>query len=406
MTIKGTSGDDIIHGTPNSEAIYGFGGNDTIYGGDGYDTIYGGAGNDWIEGGINTDTIFGGSGDDTIVDTKGHDQLDGGSGIDTLEINLTGESGAFHFKFDPAAGPVHTPLGSTAVHFEQVSIIGGVEADVFTGGPGNDFLSGWDGNDTLNGGAGNDTLLGGNGDDILRGNAGNDMLYGNGGSDMLYGGAGDDTLVGGAIFDVYDGHDVMEGGPGADHFVSGPGATDITYAHSRAGVYVDLVHNLGYGGDAQGDTFDSANFGLRGDLIGSDFNDTIVGGQFQIGGAGDDILIASQQTNTMTGGTGADHFTFQTGLGDYGAPITITDFNQSEHDIINLYGIDASPAPGQQQFHFIGTDAFSGAVGELRYEINDDGNTVIQMQTNKDPGVDMTIILHGAYTLTASDFLL
>ncbi|HSZ75456.1 MAG TPA: calcium-binding protein [Rhizomicrobium sp.] len=406
MTIRGTSGDDTIHGTPNSEAIYGLGGNDTITGGDGYDDLYGGAGNDWIEGGINTDTIFGGWGDDTIVDSKGHDQLDGGAGIDTLEINLIGSGSAVHFKFNPGAGPVHTPFGSTAVHFEQVSITGSNGDDIFTGGSGNDFLSGWDGNDTLRGDAGDDTLVGGNGDDILRGGAGNDTLYGNGGSDMLYGGAGNDTLVGGASFDVFDGHDVMEGGPGADHFVSGPGATDIAYAHSRAGVYVDLVHNVGYGGDAQGDTFDSANFGLRGQVIGSDFNDTIVGGQFQVGGAGDDTLIASQQTNGMTGGTGADRFTFQDSLGDYTSPIAITDFNQSEHDVIDVHGIDARLAPGHQQFNFIGTAAFRGTPGELRYEVNDDGHTVVQMQIYGDASPEVTIILDGAYTLTASDFVL
>ena len=60
---------------------------------------------------------------------------------------------------------------------------------------------------------------------------------------------------------------------------------------------------------------------------------------------------------------------------------------------------------GHQSFTFIGTAEFSGAAGELRYEIVN-GNTLLQMQTNQGPDPDIALTMIGVYTLTAADFLL
>jgi len=90
----GTTGADVIKGSPYFDRIDGLGGNDTIYGGPGSDaisgnggndTIYGGPGNDFIFGGPGNDHIFGGAGNDTIIGGNGVDRIDCGPGIDRVE---------------------------------------------------------------------------------------------------------------------------------------------------------------------------------------------------------------------------------------------------------------------------------------------------------------------------------
>jgi Ca2+-binding RTX toxin-like protein len=71
----GTSGGNVIYGSPEADVIYGGGGNDYIQGG---------AGNDWIDGGLGNDVIYGGDGDDVIYGGSGNDQLYGGAGNDIL----------------------------------------------------------------------------------------------------------------------------------------------------------------------------------------------------------------------------------------------------------------------------------------------------------------------------------
>jgi hypothetical protein len=81
---RGTTGPDVIVGTPTADTIYGRGGDDLICGGEGSDLIYGGPGSDTIFGGGGDDVIRGGSGNDTILGGPGNDVLYGGPGIDTL----------------------------------------------------------------------------------------------------------------------------------------------------------------------------------------------------------------------------------------------------------------------------------------------------------------------------------
>jgi len=104
-TLIGTSGPDVLNGTPGNDVIMGFGGADTINGlggndlicaGDGADDVHGNGGKDRIEGGTGDDTIygdakrdrlFGGDGDDTIYGDAGNDRIFGGTGDDTLRGN-------------------------------------------------------------------------------------------------------------------------------------------------------------------------------------------------------------------------------------------------------------------------------------------------------------------------------
>lgn len=122
VSAKGTSGDDLIHGTGDGDLIRGLAGNDTIHGMGGADVIRGGAGNDKLYGADGDDEMFGGA---------GNDSLHGGRGDDILK-----------------------------------------------GGAGDDWVKGYDGDDVVRGGAGNDTLIGGAGNDEMHGGSGSDTaLY-------------------------------------------------------------------------------------------------------------------------------------------------------------------------------------------------------------------------------------
>ena len=96
----------------------------------------------------------------------------------------------------------------------------------------------------------------------------------------------------------------------------------------------------------------------------------------------------------MTGGAGADRFVF-----------IVRDFGNG-NDRIVLAEIDANTTNGGDQgFAFVGTAAFSGTAGELRFGFAG-GNTVIEADVNGDGSADMTIRLIGQIDLTASDFVL
>ncbi|MCI0400627.1 MAG: thrombospondin type 3 repeat-containing protein [Gammaproteobacteria bacterium] len=114
VTIRGTSGSDIITGTAGVDVILGLDNNDTI---DGL------GGNDRICGGNGRDTLNGGDGNDRLLGEGGNDELNGGAGRDTL----TGGSGN----------------------------------DIHKGEAGNDTLNGQGGADTMDGGADTDTCSGG-----------------------------------------------------------------------------------------------------------------------------------------------------------------------------------------------------------------------------------------------------
>jgi len=80
----GTSSDDTLNGTDQSEIFLGFGGNDTIFARGGNDLAFGGRGNDLMFGGNGNDHLFGGRGNDALVGEGGKDHLFGGSGRDLL----------------------------------------------------------------------------------------------------------------------------------------------------------------------------------------------------------------------------------------------------------------------------------------------------------------------------------
>ncbi|HEY5723550.1 MAG TPA: cadherin domain-containing protein [Allosphingosinicella sp.] len=149
---------------------------------------------------------------------------------------------------------------------------------------------------------------------------------------------------------------------------------------------------------------------LEDTISGMGGNDTILGaGGDDIidGGTGSDVITGGLGADLLTGGAAADRFTYNSvNESSVAAPDTITDFSRGEGDKISLSAIDAnSIAANNQAFTFIGTNAFSGVAGQLRYEIVG-GETRVSGDVNGDGVADFLIQLSDPVTLISSDFIL
>ncbi|WP_165937517.1 CAP domain-containing protein [Antarcticimicrobium sediminis] len=211
---------------------------------------------------------------------------------------------------------------------------------------------------TIVGDSGSNLLMGTSSADILQGFAGDDVLRGLGGADTLEGGNGADTIYGGT------GNDALLGGGGAD-LVKGKNGDDTLY------------------GDAGQDVLK--------------------------GGSGQDTLDGGTEKDKLTGGANEDVFLFTDAShsAQRADRDVIVDFDRAQ-DIIDLSAIDANTTrSGDQGFTFIGTDAFSGTAGELRYRsLASDTKREIQGDIDGDGTADFFILVKGAFTLAADDFLL
>lgn len=355
MAIRnGTSGNDTLIGTVDADLINGFDGNDTISAGDRDDTVDGGDGDDTINAGNGDDTVFGQGGADQIEAGIGNDSLDAGPGVDTLLVGVYSSllSGPTTINLNlttvqatGAAGNDYY-IGFENVTFDQVTdfkLIATPRANLIDG-------SDSSGDDKILSIGGNDTVMTGGGNDTVGAGAGDDSVMGEQGNDRLYGAIGNDTLDGGT------GNDLVSGQLGDDSLV--------------------------------GDDGDDVIFGQDG-------ADTMYGG------AGRDVL---------TGG-GAD---FDVDVFEYNSIAdstvganrdVIRDFEQG-FDVIDLSGVDAQQfVGGDQAFDFIGSSGFSGSAGELR-AVTIGNKTVIQADVDGNGTSDMDILLNGAITLTAADFVL
>jgi len=162
-------------------------------------------------------------------------------------------------------------------------IFDGGADDSINAGAGDDVVFAGDGDDTVYGGADNDLLYGGEGEDSLRGDAGNDVLRGGADNDTLEGGADDDTLIGG------EGNDFLIGGDGNDYLYGDAGVDRVAYSYAGSSVTIDLIAgtaSVSGGGDS--DILVDIEH-----IIGSDFNDVIIGKAgfyFLEGGLGDDVI--------------------------------------------------------------------------------------------------------------------
>ena len=83
VTIRGTSGNDVMTGTSGVDVMDGLDGNDTLDGLDGNDTLCGSAGDDLLLGGNGRDRLSGGQGNDALDGGADTDNCSGGPGTDT-----------------------------------------------------------------------------------------------------------------------------------------------------------------------------------------------------------------------------------------------------------------------------------------------------------------------------------
>ncbi|MDK1377665.1 MULTISPECIES: M10 family metallopeptidase [unclassified Sinorhizobium] len=127
------------------------------------------------------------------------------------------------------------------------------------------------------------------------------------------------------------------------------------------------------------------------------------------GGVGNDSLYGGAGADRLTGGTGADRFLFkslaETTVATTGRD-TIYDFVASQSDRLDLSAIDANTtATGNQAFVFVGTAAFSGGKGELRYD-RATSDTYIYGDVNGDRKADFAIHLDDAVAMQKGYFIL
>jgi len=283
--ITGTTGNDVLQGTVNSDELYGF---------EGDDQLNADAGHDYLEGGSGDDQLLGEAGYDYLYGGPGADVLNGGA--DTDQIYYLASPAGVQISLDGTAGTGGYAQGDTVFNVESI-----------TGSPHNDHLTGDNGFNALKGGDGDDQLYAQGEDDELYGQQGNDLLYGGSGNDYLEGGDGNDQLLGEA------GYDYLYGDEGSDYIDGGAGWDQIYYLYSPVGVVVNLNGTAGTGGHGQGDTI----FNVEA-IYGSPYNDILTGsnsdndlkgnaGDDQLFGlGGNDYLFAGQGNNNLNGGDGDD----------------------------------------------------------------------------------------------------
>ncbi|MCZ4092556.1 calcium-binding protein [Sinorhizobium psoraleae] len=325
-------------------------GNDVLKGGGLADYLQGFAGSDALYGNAGYDTLVGDDGNDTLIGGTGGDKLYGGTGTDTA--SYAGASLGVVANLTTAAANTNDARGDAYSSIENL-----------TGSSYNDVLTGNAGANTLDGGLGNDTLIGG------------------AGADRLYGRSGTDT---------------------------------VSYAGATASVVANLTSAAANTNDARGDIYSEVE-----SLIGTSYADKLygnavangltggTGNDLLAGYAGNDLLCGGAGRDLLYGGTGADRFVFKATTESAGTSYdSIYDFLTSEQDRIDLSAIDASTKlTGNQAFSFVGTAAFKGVAGELRYE-KQLSDTYIYADVNGDKVADLKIHLDDAVTLTKDYFIL
>ncbi|MGH1403837.1 MAG: type I secretion C-terminal target domain-containing protein [Alphaproteobacteria bacterium] len=384
--VRSFAGIDDLDGSETSLTVYAGEGNDFLYGGQGDDIIYGGNGDDIVILGV---TNAGGndlSGDDFVsadggndlvyLSPKGSGNIDGGDGVDTVSFATLFDVPSSTLEIDLAAGIATSETGVLSLSgFENVQ--GSGYADRLIGNEEDNRLDGWGGNDVVEGGAGNDAYLQGHvaGEMTITETSGADvielqyMTIDHAQSLIITQEGLDLKIVAGLTAFVIDNQlssasdakvetirfsdgntlDLLNyqswyvppGGDQVNTIIATPapeqiggsvGVTDtVDYSASGAVVFVDLLNNVGLGGDAQGDTYISVENVIGSDIAGgSDFLvgdggdntlDGLAGNDTLVGGAGDDIL---------NGGDGDDTYIFNIGDGNN----TITE--ASGFDVLRL----------------------------------------------------------------------
>ncbi|HEX8216378.1 MAG TPA: M10 family metallopeptidase C-terminal domain-containing protein, partial [Allosphingosinicella sp.] len=136
------------------------------------------------------------------------------------------------------------------------------------------------------------------------------------------------------------------------------------------------------------------------------------GADILIGGAGNDLIKGGLAADILTGNGGSDSFRYDSTSESAAAGFDrILDFTPGT-DKIDLTRIDADGhAGGDQAFHWIGSNAFTGfgtaSAGELRAYQNG-GTWFVEADTDGNGSADLIIelTLQGATPLGQGDFVL
>jgi serralysin len=276
----------------------------------------------------------------------------------------------------------------------------------------------------------NDIKLG-SGDDTYIGNGfSNSSRY-----DQVFGNDGNDTFtVATAISDYYgdNGKDTFDSAGYWNYFNGGDGKDTISYQRqdsddflSGRGVLINLYDKYARTGGSREETLVNIE-----NAIGTSYDDTITGGNgknklegmdgFDVlngrdgddklyggnggdnlhGGDDNDMLIGGKGVDLLEGGSGTDTFIFQSikdsAVGDNRD--VITDFSESKNEKID---VSAIPIDGADSFTFIGTQAFSGTAGELRFK-----NEILSGDTDGDGKADFQVQVDDYNTMQKGDFIL
>jgi Ca2+-binding RTX toxin-like protein len=389
---KGNDLANVVTGRGWANKLYGLAGDDRLYAGDG---------NDRLEGGLGYDRMYGGLGDDRYVvgDSTDFAYELAGEGYDRVESSIDHVLRA-NIEMLTLTGSAN--LVGKGNLLDNV-IIGNDGANRLYGLDGDDRIYGDGGNDRLDGGAGADRMYGGSGDDIYYANDASDLAveFAGGGTDTVYASTGYALRADVERLVLTGSADLNGRGNDGDNSLTANSGANKLYGYEGADVLdgrdgADLL-NGGGGNDKL--------IGGNGDdrLYGEDGTDVL------LGGSGGDRIEGGAGRDRLFGGAGADEFVFRDG--DFGglgtsASDQINDFSQADNDTIRVELVDADTTlDGNQSFGFIGSDAFHGTAGELRFE-QIGANTYVQGDADGDGVADFWIRVDGVHALTSSDFIL
>ena len=418
--LYGGSDMDFLYGGGSTDTLYGNGGDDYLSDDSGISYLDGGAGDDGLGVQGNTAaTLIGGGGDDVLsvlamadmtiladagsgkdyisigTMTGGTAQIDAGTGNDTVfigaldgaDMTLAGGDGT-DFLFTAAASVLHFDIGETSHTYTSATgttaVITGFETFEFLLGTGNDRIVLGAGDDVVWADAGANFVSMGQGKDevsydlgaanTLDGGDGHDLLDLTAGAqsvtflvDTMTGDASDGLgsvltgfetfrVTGGSVAGSYSlgtGDDSFYGGT-ADDTIWGQGGSDLLYGGA-----------LAYGGGGT-DYMSSELIGAR--LYGGGGNDRMGTFTFHtdiaarlFGGEGDDFFDLAYGPTSLTGGAGADVFSwyFDTRHDD-----TITDFTSGE-DQLQISNSATSGTAGPIRSSQFSLDAAVGAHGQF-----------------------------------------
>ena len=339
----------------------------TIAAGTVIETAYGGDGADVIIGNDAANHLAGGRGDDRLAGGAGDDRIEGGRGSDT--VVFAGPRSRYLVAVDGDGWLVTDTTGAEGA--DRVAGIELLQFDDLTMDPAT----------------------------ALATNPAPPAPAPSTAGQRLTGTSGADAQTGG------DGHDVLVGSSGADTLDGGGGIDTVDYSGGGGMVIVDLAAGKGTYGQAHGDSY----AGIE-NIIGTGSGDQLVGDAIANrieGGGGADKLTGNGGGDMLSGGGGGDSFLYKA-LDDslVGSADVITDFEVGV-DRINLYSVDAKAGGyANDAFAWLGTDAFTGTGGQLRYE-QVGGDTLILGDHDGDKVADFQITLAGQLVeLQATDFSL